>query len=220
MSRWLSFFVSMVVISVAAGCKDRPAAPAAVQPDSPRAVFEHLRTAHASHSYMNMLPWIQPELRNDVLDLLVAVDELMTANTSAQVAISQSCPDLDPQLYDLSRVRYFLGVFSKDAEFIGERIEGDTAEVTFQIAKRLPLKTARFRKHEERWCLVPTESKSGLATSIRLLAKGLNRFAAVVASEACSPEKVESEFHYRVGRKLQVLLPSAGAPASSPSISR
>lgn len=202
------------------GCdRSRPATPSAdvTQLDSPRAVYEQLRRWHAGHSYLSMMPWIHPSSRDEVVELLVAVDELMLANTSAQVAITQSCSGIDPKAFDMSEIGNRLDLFSRDAVFVGERIAGDKAVVTVQVAERLPLKQLRFERHEERWVYVPGPLSHALTESIRLLAKGMNRFATVIAKGTCSPEDVNSEFRYRVLSRLEafqkVLTPTT-APAS------
>jgi hypothetical protein len=202
------------------GCdrqKTPPSSADAAQLGSPRAVYDQLRRWHAGHSYLSMMPWIHPSARDDVIELLVAVDELTLANTSAQVAITQSCPGINPRDFDMSAISNFLDLFSRDAEFVGEKIEGDNAVVTIQVAHRLPLKQLRFQRHEGQWVYLPGSFPVGLTEAIRLLAKGMNRFATVIAQNTCSPEQVDTEFRYRVVPKLDAfrkLMSPATAPAS------
>jgi hypothetical protein len=215
----VAVLLSLCCVLVPAGCnrqKVDPLAATAAKLTSPRAVYDQLRQWHVAHSYQNMMPWISPAARDDVLEQLVAVDELMAANTSAQVAITQSCPDVDPRPFDMSAMTNFLGLFSRDSEFIDEKIEGDTATVTVQVAGRLPLTYLDFQRYEGRWVYLPGESVEDLAPGIRLLAKGLSRFATVVAAGACSPEKIASEFRYRVVPKLDAFRPRA-TTASAPT---
>lgn len=216
--RRLSWRLLACCLLATVGCERRKADPSAAAADlsSPRAVYDRLREWHAGHSYMSMMPWIHPAARDDLIEVLVAVDELMLANTSAQVAIAQSCPSIDPRPFDMSAISNFLDLFSRDAEFVGEKIEGETAVVTIQVARRLPLKHLRFERDQGRWVYHPGPLPDGLAASIRLLAKGLDRFATAIAAGTCSPDKVDSEFRYRVVARLDALRKLA-APATAPA---
>ncbi|MDM8006927.1 MAG: hypothetical protein QUV05_12385 [Phycisphaerae bacterium] len=163
-----------------------------------------------------MTPWVHPDSSDDLIELMIAVDEMMTANTAAQVALGQYCPDVDPRSFDMSKLAYFLELFARDAAFTSETIHGDRAVVAVQVAGRLPLRNLEFCRHEGRWVYMPGEVNRELVQGIRDLAKGLTRFAGAIATGARTPQQLNSEFRYRVASRFDVFMPEA-VPTTAPS---
>jgi hypothetical protein len=163
-----------------------------------------------------MTPWVHPDSSDDLIELMIAVDEMMTANTTAQVALGQYCPDVDPRPFDMSKLAYFLELFARDAAFTSETIHGDQAVVAVQVAGRLPLRNLEFCRHEGRWVYMPGGVDRELVQGIRDLAKGLTRFAGAIATGARTPQQLNSEFRYRVASRFDVFMPEA-VPTTAPS---
>jgi len=103
-----------------------------------RQTFDYLRQCRLAGDYSALRPHIDPGGRDGVVDLLVAVDELMLANTAALEAMKRSCPDVEVQPYDLSFFQNKLELLSRDVEWI-EAASKDRAEVVAQVGSRLPL---------------------------------------------------------------------------------
>lgn len=183
---------------------------------SPKEVYEQLRKWHASHSYGSMAPWVHPDSSDELIELLISIDEMMTANTTVQVALAQYCPHIDPRQFDLPAIGYFLELFAQDARFVSETINGDRAVVAIQVAGRLPLRYPEFGRYEGRWVYMPGKVSREMVRGVRDLAKGLTRFAAAITAGARTQKQLDSEFRYRVAGKLETFVREA-APTSAPS---
>lgn len=225
--RWRRRAAALVLVLLGCAClgiwdrrKADPPALGLAATASPKEVYEQLRKWRDSHSHGSMVPWVHPDSSDELVDLLIALDEMTTANTTVQVALDQYCPDIDPHQFDMSRIGYFLELFAQDAEFKREIIQGDQATVEIQVAGRLPLRDLKFARHEGRWVYMPGGVDRELVRGVRDLAKGLTRFAAAIAAGARTPEQLKSEFRYRVTSRLEVFLrqtASATAPAPQPA---
>ena len=115
----------------------------------------------------------------------------------------------------MSAIGNFLGLFSRDGEFVGEKIEGNTARVSFKVGKSLPLRYASFELYEGRWVYVPGEGSRELEPLVRALAKQLTRFATAISTGSQTMEQLDSEFKYRVVPAFDAILSSL-TPATSP----
>ena len=165
--------------------------------------YEQLRGDHARGAYQSMRPYIDPQHREDVIDLLVAVDELLAANTGAQEAIRRACPTVAAERFDLSMVADNLELFSRDARLIRAEEQGDRGTVTVQIADRVPLVHLRFERRQGRWIYLPGQWDAPIIPTVREVAGALNRIAVVVSSGPRAPEDIESEYRFRIGPKLR-----------------
>lgn len=183
---------------------------------SPKEVYEQLRKWHASRSYGSMAPWVHPDSSDELIELLISIDEMMTANTTVQVALAQYCPDIDPRQFDMPAIGYFLELFAQDARFVSETINGDRAVVAIQVTGRLPFRYPEFGRYEGRWVYMPGEVSREMVRGVRDLAKGLTRFAAAIAAGARTQKQLDSEFRYRVTDKLETFV-SKAVSTSAPS---
>ncbi len=191
-------------------------------PKDVRQTFDCLRAWHERGSYAAMRPYLDPDTSEDLVDLLVAMDELTAANAGAQAAIRRTCPETDPARYDLSYLQQYLAFFSKDVEYVREKDKGNEAVVFVQIGGRMPLQELQFRRHREgrspsRWVYVPGGQVGQLAPLIRDVAGALSQIALVLSSSKnVTPELVRSEFEVRIRQRI---LKKAGLVTSRPASS-
>ncbi len=173
-------------------------------PLSLRQTYDRLRDWHAKHSYLAMLPHMDPDSRDEVIDLLMAMDELLAANAGAQLAISKACPGIEAERFDLAaQLADSLELFSTHIEFISDRRDGDRGTVTVQIAGRVPLTHINFRRRAGHWVYLPGPVGRDLIPITRAITGALNRIALVVSAGPRTREEIEAEYRLRIGRKLK-----------------
>jgi hypothetical protein len=202
---------------VIGGCHRRPPdsqARLAASMTSPKAVYEQLRQWHAEGSYLNMQPWIDPAGSDELIDLLVAMDEFQTANATAQVALARACPEIDPREFDTPWLENSLGLFSRDAEYVGEEIHGDRATVIIDVRGRE--KPLEFERRGSRWMYMPGACDPRLTAFVASLARSLTQIATTFSGGPCPPAKVASEYRYRVASKIDQMRRSLAAPSTQP----
>jgi len=201
-----SFFVSFALC----GC-DRvntsSAAPLSADCSAPttvRETFDCLRQWYVRGSYLAMRPYIDPVFRDDVIDLLIAVDELLAANIGAREAIQKSCPQIDPAMFDMSSLQNeYLDLFSRDVQVVRMEESDGRGTVIVQIGNRMPLTHLIFQQQQERWVYVPGEMTTELAGRLREIAYAWNQLALVVSAKPHLADEVMHEFRLRVQPKLR-----------------
>ncbi|HSW44086.1 MAG TPA: hypothetical protein VLM89_00775 [Phycisphaerae bacterium] len=220
---------SLLLLAAVAGCRDgetvfQPVADSCLKPPvTVRQTYDCLRAWHGRGAYGAMRPYIDPSAVDSLIDLLVAVDELMAANASALSTVARACPGMDDSRLDLSYLERYMDLFSRDVEFIREQQKGDQATMTIQVADRLPLIELRFRRaavarNDFRWVYTPGRAVPELTNLLRDITGGLNQFALVLShAEGMTPESVQREFDLRVMTRLRrhAALLSASRPAES-----
>lgn len=172
-------------------------------PTTMRETFDCLRQWYERGSYSALRSYIDPLCRDDVIDLLIAVDELMVANAAARQAIEKSCQQIDPAIFDMSVLQNeHLDLFSRDMQVVRLEEKGDQGAVMVQVGNSMPLVNLRFRRQDDRWVYVPGAMTAKLTVRLREIAYVWNQFALVVASRPQSADEVMHEFKLRVQPKL------------------
>jgi hypothetical protein len=178
-------------------------------PKDLRETYDCLRIWHARGAYGAMRPYLDPAVGEDLIDLLVAMDELMAANAGAQFAMRRACPEMDSGRYDLSYLDQYMTFFSKDVEYVREQDKGDEALVTVQIGARMPLEELRFRRYREGtrgpswWTYVPIGDVAQVIPLIREATGALKQISMVIDSnKKITPEEVGNEFEIRIRQKI------------------
>ena len=170
-----------------------------------------------------MRPYLEPASAEGVIDLLVAMDEVMAANAGLQAAIRRACPGAQAGRYDLSYLEQYMTFFSKDVEYVRERDKGDQAEVIVQVGGRMPLEELRFRRYQEDrgaswWVYVPGSDVTEIIPLIRDLASALKQITIVLSSSTqVTPEQVKDEFNIRIRQRI---LKKVAAMMEKPAASR
>jgi len=111
-----------------------------------------------------------PERRAAVGELLHTADRLERAGEALHEAVRKHLGLASAEMFDYSQVANIIGVFSRDVELIDQRIEGDTAVVTIQVAGRVPLDEVRLVLREGNWLITTDPPIAGLAGELRKLA--------------------------------------------------
>jgi hypothetical protein len=181
-----------------------------------RETFDWLRGQYQAGAYGALRLNIVPEQREPLIDLLLTVDRLMAANAAAQTVAARRFPSLDVRRYDLAPIREHLDLFAARVEWIGERTQGDTAEVTVQIARRLPLERLRFVRREGAWMYVPGPGDPQALAALAELTRTLQRLTTFISSAPLTSEGAADEFRLRLEPRLAELRTLGRSAASAP----
>jgi len=204
----LPLLVFALLLFSLSGCERHTTSQATASiPSDPTAellqTYENLRKWYAQGAYQSIRAYIDPTCPNDVIDLLVVVDELLSANAAAQDAIRCAYPDMDVKRFDMSALAENLELFSRNIRIVRTDVEGDEATLTTEIAGRLPLVRLQFQRHDGKWLYMPGQSNTTVIPMIREIAGALNQIVLVVSADPQAPEDLESEYKYRVVPKIQ-----------------
>ena len=128
------------------GC---PACERAAPPDnaavrSPRETIQRIIAAREAGSYQTLNELIVRERTHEVVKTLMAVDEFLHANKTLCDYVRGTFALGLSQSIDQSHWGAHLDIFRRHLELIDQRIEGDTATVTFTVDGRIPVRRARL----------------------------------------------------------------------------
>ncbi|HOB75524.1 MAG TPA: hypothetical protein PKG54_13485 [Phycisphaerae bacterium] len=174
---------------------DLPSGP----PKSLRATFDHLRDAYQRRAYLALRPYMDPAHRDQVIDMLLAVDDLLAANAAVLKAIDTALPDAPGPRPDISGViMAHLELFSRDVRIVEEHEDRQAGQaiIRIEIANTPPPVDVHFRLREGHWVYVPGAT-GGPATihAFRELTKALDRTArSLTTSEDLSPRQVLDDY--------------------------
>lgn len=219
----LGGFLLLTLLVVSPGC-DRNSRPATAAFDTPSGpplslleTVTALREAHARGAYLSMRPRIEPQRREAVIDLLMAMDRLLAANAAARHAVQRAVPDFPIQRVDLGPILADnLELFSKNLEVVRSEENGDEGTVTVQIAGAMPLVHLHFQRSGRHWLYLPGEDPGKLIPLLTQLTTGLERISVSVAGSPQTPESIMREYQLRIAPKLrsvtrEVVTGTAGA---------
>lgn len=153
-SSWLGLLTALV--AWCSGC-ERSARPpsdpgsASAPESSPRATIARLIAVRESGSYQPMNGLIVPERVHEVVKTLMAVDEFLRVNRVLCNYVRDEFAFGLSQSIDQSQWGAHLDIFSRYVELIEERIEGNTATVSFTVDGRLPVQRARLVRMDGVW---------------------------------------------------------------------
>jgi hypothetical protein len=175
--------------------------------------FHQLRACAATRSYRAMGPYIEPASRDEVIELLIAVDELLMANEAALQAAKRACPEMDVRAFDLSAMADDLDLFSRNVTYVACEELGDRGVVTASVSGRLPLDSIDFIHRGDYWMYDPGPSSPGMASTIREIARALNRIAFVLSKQSVTIDDVRAEYRLRVSPKIRRLVAATATTA-------
>ncbi|MBI4581794.1 MAG: hypothetical protein HY718_19010, partial [Planctomycetes bacterium] len=174
--------------------------------------FQQLRQWRQQGAYGAMEPYLQPAAREATIDLLLAVDELMTANRAALQAVRQACPDIDTSRFDLTVILDSLDLFSRRVELVRCEEMGNTAAAIAEVSGRLPLVEMHFERHDGRWVYVPGTENRNVVDLIRNMTRSLGQIALVLSGRPATAEEVDYEYRLRLAPKLTRMRQQPGTP--------
>ena len=185
-------------------------------PDKPlalRETFEQLRADYARRAYAAMRPYIVPEQREATIEVLQAVDELLSANAAVLKAVGRASPETPAQALDISGpVLENLEIFSRTVRVLGEQENGQEGIVRIEIAGASPEVNVHFRRQNDHWAYVPGPDLAKAVQGFQDLTKAMNRIAlSIMNGGHLTPEQVAYEYKLRVQPKLQQFRTTAPA---------
>ncbi len=194
----------------------RPGSPSEMQ--SPLAVAQRLNEWHHARQYRNVEAWIVPEQDALLVDTLMAFNGLLDANRRAQERIAELYDEAAAKEFDLGELSDHLGMFSRNVSFRGERIDGNRAVVTVQVADRVPLEEYHFTRRDGRWLYAPQGSVRDMPKMVGRLADGMEDFARGLQLGDVSLQEIRSDYrHLVLGRLEAVREVLAASPESATS---
>jgi hypothetical protein len=185
---------------------DLPSGP----PKSLRETFDHLRDAYQRRAYLALRPYMDPAHRDQAIDMLLAVDNLLAANSAVLKVLECVSPQTPRARLDISGViTANLEIFSKEVEVLSqhEDREAGRATLTIEIAGTPPPVDVHFRLREGHWVYVPGSAGGAeMIQALRELTKALERVARSLAvSGNASPEQALKEYQLFVLPKLRAM---------------
>ncbi|MFQ5807854.1 MAG: hypothetical protein ACE5I3_15520 [Phycisphaerae bacterium] len=143
---------------------------------SPGATIERLIAARDAGSYQPMSDLIVPEGAHQVVKTLMAVDEFLRVNRTLCNYVRNEFALGLSQSIDQSSWGAHLDVFSRYVELVQERIEGDTATVSFTVDGRLPVRHSRLVRTDGGWRYDPGPGYDPqLPAAFRRMTRGLRQ---------------------------------------------
>lgn len=151
---------------------------------------------------------VLPDQRPHVLQLIRAVDRLLQANQALQAAVTNHIGPASAEGFDRSQVANIIGVFSNEVEILDQRLDGEVAVVTVQVARRVPLDEVTLVRLEDRWLIQTDPPIPGVADELRRLAEVLLDAARMLDKQAMTPIELKKELDLReasIGRRITAL---------------
>ena len=175
---------------------------------SPIDTLRLLRAHRDAGRFDQLRPYLLPEQRRYVIDLIQAVDRLDRGNDVLQAAVTRRFGPATARMFDRSGARNAIGVFSENVKLLTERLDGDTAVVAIQVADRVPLIDVRLTRHDDRWVLQTDPPIPGMAAELAKLAEALVATARRLDQEKLTLPELRRELSLReaaVGHRLEKL---------------
>ena len=169
-------------------------------PSAPASPIDTVRACHALRNagqFRQAAEMVVPERRDAVLDLLLSVDRLTVANRELERAVREHIGAATATVFSRPGVANIVGVFSRDVEVVSERVESDRAEVTIQVASRVPLERVALVRRGGVWLIETDPPVPGLSEEIGNLAAALVDVARSVRNRPWTADELASEIKSR-----------------------
>lgn len=175
---------------------------------SPIETLQRIRAHRLAGRFQSLQPYLRPDQRRQVVDLIQAVDRLDRANDVLQAAVTRRFGPATARMFDRSGARNAIGVFSENVKLLTERLEGETAVVAIQVADRVPLIDVRLSRRDDRWVLQTDPPIPGMAAELAKLAEALVGTARLLDENELTSQELRRELALReaaVGHRLEEL---------------
>ena len=175
---------------------------------SPIDTLRLLRAHRDAGRFDQLRPYLLPEQRRYVIDLIQAVDRLDRGNDVLQAAVTRRFGPATARMFDRSEVRNAIGVFSANVDLLTERISGDDAVVVIQVADRVPLIEVHLLRRDDRWVLRTDPPIPGMSAELATLADALVATARRLDQGKLTLPELQRELSLReaaVGHRLEEL---------------
>lgn len=225
----LGFLTIVLAVGILFGCKQQAAPTQARAPGaeadtevvpasrlsdlSPMGTVELLRTYREKRLYREIEPFVLLEQRATVIAQLRAVDRLVLTSGLLQQRIKKHLGLAVAQEFRYDQVANIVGIFSRNVTLLTQRINGDRATITYQVAAQLPIETAKFVRRNNRWVLL-ADPIPGVPEQILKLADLMERMARRIERKPLTAEELRHDLRLRqtpILRRIQRLITEAQA---------
>ena len=189
--------------------------PPAVSQQSPtaRQTIADLIAAHKQRAYASIEPLCHPRSVSQVITTLTAVDNFLAANDALCQLVRERVSGGAARVIDQSHFAANLDIFSAYVELHDERIDGDSAIVTYTVDGRLPVRECKLVRIDGRWRYDPGDGYDPdipaafqrMADGLRLVAGDLKSGRINAGNAADDPQKLIEEVRLRLMPGLQML---------------
>lgn len=190
-------FALVLVVSLIAGCRPSTPRPAEAAPPavrSPTQTLAELIGYRTEREYDKMYPLIVAAQRHAVVEYLQAVDEFLTANTQLCRHVRDHISIGLSQTIDQSRLAGNLSIFSNYVKLLDEKIDGDSATLSFQIGQEMPARRADLIRVNGQWLYDPgAGDRSKIVPAVRRMADGLQTVLRELRSGGLDPAAMRED---------------------------
>lgn len=164
--------------------------------------------------YNDMAELLLPEQREPVLAIVRAVDELIAAEFAFREAVKRRLGEGSASYFARrDQVANILGPLSRDVVVLAEVVEGDSATVSFQVAKRVPVETVEVVRRDGVWYVKTDKPIEGLADALRDLANATRRVSSELEQRNWSRQQIARELDLRHAEVLKRIAELTGGKA-------
>lgn len=196
-------------------------AEAAIVPEdrTPLQTIEVLRAWRSRGEFSKIEDFCLPDQRAAVIAQLRAVDRLVAAGRALQNRVREHMGLAASQTFaPYSQLENISGVFSTDVELLAEHIDVDRADVTFQVAGRIPTESVSMVRRGDRWMIV-ADPISGVPEELLRLTSLLQRMTDLVTGDkGITADELRHEIAVRqspILRRLNALISADSAKTAS-----
>lgn len=196
-----------------------PAPEAADTPLSPRQTVEKLIAFRKAARFDDMLPLIVASDGPNVVRLIQAADDFTQANRDFVALVRAKIGEIIADGVDCGSLAENLDIFSSFVTPLDERIDGETATVTFTIEGRLPTRSTTLRRIDGAWRYDPGDARGAdAAAAIAKMAEGLREVRKKLESGAIDTARVRADPNLLVGELQRTLAAGAALlPSTRPA---
>ena len=175
----------------------------------PMRTVEHLQHMRKQGRYSLIEPFLAKSQRAIVIAQIRAVDRLVVAGAQLRNRVREHMGVSVARSFDsYSQLGNIVGVFSEDVSVVGQRVDGDRAEIRYSVAGRLPLKTIDLLRREGLWTM-QTDSVEGVPELLLKLAFLLERMSDLILERPMTAAQLHHEIDLRqsaIMRRLRNLI--------------
>lgn len=183
-------------------------------PASPAETAMLLHSLRQRRDYGGMAAFVVPELRQQTIELLSAVDKVIDANAELHETARRQYGGPLAGIWDLASMADNLGLFSTHVTLINQRFKGDGATVTLQEGDQVPLVRAEFVQAGGCWRHRPEPVPTSMIVELEELARILEAINESV-QQGDPFEYYEESFVLRVLPQVRRVATAEDAPSDA-----
>jgi hypothetical protein len=184
-------------------------------PADPADVLRKMRQQYEAGRYRLIEPYIAAERRVQLVDTLIAVDQVLVANRRLQSVVTEHYGPGAALVWDLGELEYHVGPFSRNAQIIRSEKRGQKATVVIQIAERIPLQDIHFVQNKEGgWQYLPDQPIEGMPAGLRRLARKMDELSETLQGGEVTQNQFEQRYRTEVLPLMDALGDSKDAGGS------